>query len=77
MDIHYSLDSSGFEPWWGVRITTPVNTSPEAPAVSCTVGTGVLFQVKLLGSGIYHTLPSIAEVKERELYTYVHSAMEK
>jgi len=66
IEIHYSLDTSGFEPWWGVRLPTPVDTSPEAHAVSCTVGTGVLFQVKLPGSGINHT-PHLALRLKREM----------
>jgi len=62
----------------GVRLPTPVDTSPEAHAVSHTVGTVVLLQVKPRGIGVNHTPPSSAEVKERiELYTYVHGAMEK
>jgi hypothetical protein len=49
----------------GVRFSTPVETGPEAHPVSCTMGTGDVFQVKPPGSGIDHTPPSRAEVKER------------
>jgi hypothetical protein len=49
-----------------------VQTGPEALPVSCTMGTGSLFQgVKRPERGVAHPTPSSVEVKERvELYLY-------
>jgi len=47
----YGLDSPGIESWWGVRFSTPVQTSPGAPPASCTMGTRSFPRVKS-GRGI-------------------------
>jgi hypothetical protein len=52
-------------------LTAPVQTGPEAHPASYTMGTGSFPEVKRPGRGVYHPLPSSAEVKERiELYLY-------
>jgi hypothetical protein len=54
-----------------MRFWAPVQTGPGAYPDSCTMGTGSFPGVKQLGSGIDHSPPSSAEVKERvELYLY-------
>jgi len=45
-------------------ISASVQTGPEAHPASCTVGTGSFLLVKRTGCGVYHPLPSSAEVKE-------------
>jgi len=57
-----------------VRISTPIQTSPEAHPASYTMGTGSLPEVKRPGDGNDHPFPSITEVQERvELHLYSHS----
>jgi len=54
---------------------TPIHTSLGAHATSYTVGTRLFPGVKQLGYGIYHPLPSSAEVQERvDWYFYSPSA---
>jgi hypothetical protein len=50
----------------GARFSTPVQTSPGAHPASYTVSTGSFLGVKWPGCGVDHSLPSSAEVKERE-----------
>ena len=49
----------------GARFSAPVQTRAGAQASSCTVGTGSLTGLKRPWRGVYHPLPSSAEVKER------------
>jgi len=54
----------------GARFSAPVQTGLGAQLV-CTMLTGSLLGAKRPGSGVDHTPPSNAEVKERvELYIY-------
>ena len=70
----YGLDGPGIESWWGVRFSTPVQTSPGAHSVSYTLGTGSFPGLKRPGRGADHPPPTSAEVKERvELYLYTPS----
>jgi len=53
------------------RFSAPVQTGPEAHPAFYTMGTGSFPGVNRLGSGVDHSLPSSAEVKERvEIYLY-------
>jgi hypothetical protein len=42
----YGRDGPGIESRWGARFTAPVQTSPEAHAASCTMGTRSFLGVK-------------------------------
>ena len=46
----YGLDGQGIEPWWGARLSAPVQTGPGAHPASCTVGTGTFPGVKAAGA---------------------------
>ena len=50
----YRLDSPRIESRWGARFSGPVQTSPGAHPVSCTMGTGSLPGVKRQRCGVDH-----------------------
>jgi len=56
----------------GAKISTPVQTVPEAHPTSCTMGTGSHPRIKWPQCGVDHTPPSIAEIKRVELHFYSH-----
>jgi len=60
----------------GARFSAPVQTGLGAQLASCTMRTGSVLGVKRPRSGVDHTPPSSAEVKERvELYIYSFSEL--
>ena len=55
----------------GARLSTFIQTGPEAHPASYTMGTGSFTGVKWAGRGIGHPPPSSTNVEERvELYLY-------
>jgi len=54
----------------GAKISTPVQTGPEAHPTSCTMDTGYHPRVEWPECGVDHTPPSIAEIKIVELHFY-------
>jgi hypothetical protein len=67
----YGLDGSGIESRRG-EFSAPVQTGPGVYPTSCRLSTGSLPGVMLPGSGVDHSLPSGAGVKER-IDTYLYS----
>jgi len=58
----------------GARFSAPVQTDPGAYSASYTMGTGSFPRVKRSGCGVYHILPSSAEVTDGvEIYLYFPS----
>ena len=53
----------------GTKISSPVQTRPEAHPTSYTMGTGSFLGIKRPGRHVDHTHPSSAEVKERIEFT--------
>jgi hypothetical protein len=80
--LRHLFPSSASETWatdWKVggsnpveeRISAPIQTYPGAHPASYTMGTGSFPGVKRPGTGVDHSPPSSAEVKEKvELYFY-------
>jgi hypothetical protein len=63
--IRYGMNGPRIVSPWGVRLSTPVQTSPGAQPAYCTMGTGSFPRVKRLGCSGDHPPPYSAEVKER------------
>jgi len=63
--IRYGLHGPGFESWWGMRYSAPLETDPRSHPASYTMGTGSFPGVKRPGRGVDHPPPSSAEVKGR------------
>jgi hypothetical protein len=61
----YGTDGPRIEFRWGLRFSTPVQTGPGAHPASYAVSTGPFPGVKRPRSGVDHSPPSSAEVKER------------
>jgi hypothetical protein len=67
----YGLDGPGIESQWGVRFSTPIQTSPGAHPASYTQSFPGLKQP---GRGVDHPTPSRAKVKDRvQPHFYSHS----
>jgi hypothetical protein len=67
----YGLDGPGIESWWGVRFSTPVQTSHGAHPASYTLDTVSFPRLKQLGRSVDRPYPSSFEVEEiAELYFY-------
>ena len=67
----YGLESLGMESQYGVRFSAPIQTGPNANPATYTMVTGSFPGVKRPESGIDHSPPYRAEVKERvEVYLY-------
>ena len=62
------LDGPGIACRWGARLSAPVHTRPGTHPALCTRGSGSLSGwkgVQKPGRGVFHPLPSSAEIKER------------
>ena len=67
----HGLDRPGIESRWGEIIFVLVQTGPVAHPTSYTRGTGSFPGVKRPALDVEHSLPFIADIKERvELYLY-------